>query len=197
MFKEDTKKCYRHLGTKSIEAREPPSMAEVEPYWKSLWREKSQHNERAEWVRTDERRKISNIDWGHIQIMEIALFSSKAHNWKFPGNNQIQNHWLTAFPQAYYETFQWNNGGAEEGTGLAKHRNNVFATKIGRQQRSQKPPNRYVRNSHVQNPNRKNSQKNFHTSGRAELITTRAKRMSPGSKDCKDQLIISKGIHED
>jgi len=36
MFKEDTKKFYRNLCTKFIEPREPPSMAEVKPYWKSL-----------------------------------------------------------------------------------------------------------------------------------------------------------------
>ena len=32
MFKEDTKKFYRNLGIKNIEAREPPSMAEAETY---------------------------------------------------------------------------------------------------------------------------------------------------------------------
>jgi folate-dependent tRNA-U54 methylase TrmFO/GidA len=36
MFKEDTKKFYRNLCRKFIEPREPPSMAEVKPYWKSL-----------------------------------------------------------------------------------------------------------------------------------------------------------------
>ena len=37
---------------KNIEAREPPSMAEAETYWKSLWGGKeAQHNERAEWIR--------------------------------------------------------------------------------------------------------------------------------------------------
>jgi len=36
MFKEDTKKFYRNLGMKNIEAREPPSMAETQTYWKSL-----------------------------------------------------------------------------------------------------------------------------------------------------------------
>jgi len=29
-FKEDTKKFYRNLGMKNIEAREPPSMREAE-----------------------------------------------------------------------------------------------------------------------------------------------------------------------
>jgi len=32
MFKEDTKRFYRKLGMKNIEAREPPSMAEAETY---------------------------------------------------------------------------------------------------------------------------------------------------------------------
>ena len=36
MFKEDTKKFYRNLGMKNIEAREPPSMAKAETYWQSL-----------------------------------------------------------------------------------------------------------------------------------------------------------------
>ena len=53
MFKEDTKKFYRNLGMKNTEAREPPSMAEAETYWKSLWGEEAQHNERAEWIRRE------------------------------------------------------------------------------------------------------------------------------------------------
>ena len=36
MFKEDTKKFYRNLWMKFIEARDPQSMTEVKPYWKSL-----------------------------------------------------------------------------------------------------------------------------------------------------------------
>jgi len=41
------------------------------------------------------------MDWGPIQIMEITSFLSKAHNWKSPGNDQIQNYWLKAFPSAH------------------------------------------------------------------------------------------------
>jgi hypothetical protein len=33
------------LGTKNIEAREPISMADVKPYWKSLWEEGAQLSE--------------------------------------------------------------------------------------------------------------------------------------------------------
>jgi len=53
MFKEDTKRFYRNLGMKSKEAREPLSMAEADTYWKSLWGEEAQHNERAEWIRRE------------------------------------------------------------------------------------------------------------------------------------------------
>jgi hypothetical protein len=55
-------------------------MAEVEPYWKSLWGEEAQLNERAEWVRIEERDKISNIDLGPMHIMKITSFLSKAHS---------------------------------------------------------------------------------------------------------------------
>ena len=62
MFKEDTKKLYRILGMKNIQAREPPSMTEAETYWKSLWEEEAQHNERAKWIRREEKRKIKYVD---------------------------------------------------------------------------------------------------------------------------------------
>ena len=58
-LKKILKKFYRNLGMKNIEAREPPSMAEAETYWKSLWGEEAQHNERAEWIRREQKRKIS------------------------------------------------------------------------------------------------------------------------------------------
>jgi len=101
MFKEDTKKFYRNLGTKNIEVREPPSMAEVETYWKSLRGEEAQHNERAEWIRREQKRKVSYMGWMPIQITEISSFLSKAHNWKSPGSDQIQNYWLKVFPATH------------------------------------------------------------------------------------------------
>ena len=41
------------------------------------------------------------MDWRPIQITEITLYLSKAHNWKSPGNDQIQNYWLKAFPATH------------------------------------------------------------------------------------------------
>jgi len=119
MFKEDTKKFYRNLGIKNIEAREPPSMAAAETYWESLWREEKQDNEGAEWIRREQKRKISHTDWRPIQITEITSYLSKAHNWKSPGNDQIQNYWFKAFPATHRhiaKKLQCNNRGTGEGT---------------------------------------------------------------------------------
>jgi len=41
------------------------------------------------------------MDWRPIQITEITSFLSKAHNWKSPGNDQIQNYWFKAFPATH------------------------------------------------------------------------------------------------
>jgi hypothetical protein len=57
MFKEDTKRFYKNLGMKNLEAKEPPFMAEAETYWKSLQGEGAQHNERAECIRREQKRK--------------------------------------------------------------------------------------------------------------------------------------------
>jgi len=52
-------------------------MAEAETYWKSLWGEEAQHNERAEWLRREQKRKISHMDWRHIQITKISFYLLK------------------------------------------------------------------------------------------------------------------------
>jgi len=82
MYKEDSNIFYS-LGMKNIEAREPPSIAEAETYWKSPWGAEAQHNERTEWIRREQKRKISHVDWRPIQITEITSYLSKACNWKF------------------------------------------------------------------------------------------------------------------
>ena len=58
----------------NIEAREPHSMAEAETYWKSLWGEDAQHNERAERIRREQKRKASYMGWMPIQITEITSY---------------------------------------------------------------------------------------------------------------------------
>jgi len=48
---------------------------------------------------------------------------------------------------------------------------------------------------HVQSPNRNNSQKNLHTFGGERLLPAEQKGCHPGSKGCKDQLMLSKAVY--
>jgi hypothetical protein len=41
------------------------------------------------------------MDCRPIQTVEITSNLSKVHNWKSPGNDQIQNYWLKAFPATH------------------------------------------------------------------------------------------------
>jgi hypothetical protein len=61
LFKEGTKQFYRYLGAKTIAIKGQPHMEEVESYWKSLWEEKVKHNEEAEWIRREERKKTQIV----------------------------------------------------------------------------------------------------------------------------------------
>jgi hypothetical protein len=44
------------------------------------------------------------MDWVPVRTMETTSFLLKAHNWKSPGSDQMQNCWLKAFPAAHRHT---------------------------------------------------------------------------------------------
>ena len=84
--------------------------------------------------------------------MEITSLLSKAHNWKSPGNNQIQNYWLKAFSAGHRLVTKYFNGIMEEpekvpdwlATGIT-----YLLKKIRIQQGSQKLPAHYMLNNFV------------------------------------------------
>jgi len=46
-------------------------------------------------------RKVSHMGWMLIQITEITSYFSNAHLSRSPGNVQIKNYWLKAFPATH------------------------------------------------------------------------------------------------
>ncbi|PNF19358.1 hypothetical protein B7P43_G06722 [Cryptotermes secundus] len=100
MFKENTNRFYRHLGAKAIEVTAHPNMQEVEFYWQAIWEMETRHNEKAEWIRREEkgREGTSDMKWMPIKTTEFTSVLAKTHNWKSPGSDQIQNYWLKEFP---------------------------------------------------------------------------------------------------
>jgi hypothetical protein len=41
------------------------------------------------------------MNWIPVGTTETTSFLSKTHNWKCPGNDQIPNYWLKAFPATH------------------------------------------------------------------------------------------------
>jgi len=60
-----------------------------------------QHNEKADWIRREEKQEIKNMISMAIRLTETASFLSKTRNWKSPGSDKIPNYWLKAFPATH------------------------------------------------------------------------------------------------
>ena len=140
------------------------------------------------------------MGWMPIQIREITSYLSKAHNWKSPGSDQIQNYWLKAFPSTH------------------KHITKNFSAII---EEPEKAPDWLTTGITYLIPKSGDSKevRNYRpitclttmyktlTGIIAKRISTHLKEQSllpteqkgchPGSKGCKDQLMISKAIYED
>ena len=134
-----------------------------------------------------------------VQIVEIASFLSKAQVCKSPGSGQTQHYWLKFFPtdqRLITKKTLIFKGRNHKRYRLARNRNNLFATKISRQQVSQDLPTHHMPNNHVQDL-KYNSHKNLHNSGEQNLLLAEQKVCHLGSKRYKDQLMTSKAIYKD
>jgi hypothetical protein len=82
------------------------------------------------------------------------------------------------FSQCFVPVYKPQNKNGETGIDkyLAKQRNKLFTAEIRRHQGSREQPTGYVLNTQAQGRNRNNNQRKFRTSGRAEFITSRAKK---------------------
>ena len=185
---------------KNIEAREPPSIAETETYWKSRWGEEAEHNEAAEWIRKKQERKVSHSGWMPIQTTEITSYLSKAHNWNSHGSDQIQNYRLKDFPATHRRITKKFNPIMKEPekkpdwltTGVS-----YFILKSGdsKEVRNYRPitclTNMYKILTGI-------IAKRISTHLKEKsLLLAEPKECRPETKCCKDQLMISKTIYEE
>ena len=83
-------------------------------------------------------------------ITEITSYLSKTHNWKSPGNDQIQNYWLKAFPANHRHITKTLNAIIEEADKAPDWLRTGITYLIWRQQASQKLPTCHLLNDHVQ-----------------------------------------------
>jgi hypothetical protein len=81
-FREDTNRCYRHLETKAIEVTAHPSKKKAKHYWQSIWEVEACHNEKAEWIRREEKEEegTTNKGWTPVRKPESTSVLAKMRN---------------------------------------------------------------------------------------------------------------------
>ena len=93
IFKTDVKKFYLETGKQPIEIKEPPSIKEVEKFWKKIWSNEKEHNEEAGWIKREEERmkETEQQEWEDIELKEVEFSLKKSHKWKSPGLDKLPN----------------------------------------------------------------------------------------------------------
>jgi len=140
------------------------------------------------------------MDWRPIQITEITSYLLKAHNWKSPGHDQIQNFWLKAFPATHTHITKNFNSIIEEPekapdwltTGIT-----YLISKSGdcKDVRNYQPIT-CLMTMYKTLTGIIDKRISTHLEEQS-LLPAEQKGCHPGSKGCKDQLMISKAIYED
>jgi len=144
--------------------------------------------------------EISHMDWMPIQITEITSYLSKAHNWKSPGSDQIQNYCLKAFLATHRHITKNFNAIIEEPekaldwltTGI-----NYLIPKSGdsKEVRNNRPITCLtVMYKTLTGIIYKNISTHLEDQS---LLPAEQKGCHPGSKVCKDNLMKSEAIYED
>jgi len=135
-----------------------------------------------------------------IQITEITYYLSKAHNWKSPGNDQIQNYCLRAFP-ATHRYITTNFKAIIEELEKAPDWLTTGMTYLIPKSGDSKEVRNYrlitcLKTMYKTLTGIIAKRISTHLEEQS-LLPAEQKRCHPGSKGCKDQLMISKAIYED
>jgi len=135
-----------------------------------------------------------------IQTTEITSYLSKFHNWKSPGSDEVQNYWIKAFPATHRHITKNFNTTIEEPekapdwltTGITYW---ILKSGDSKEVRNYRPITCLTTvyktltgiiakriSTHLEEQS---------------LLRAEQKGCHPGSKGCKDQLMISKAIYVD
>lgn len=76
-----------------------PKEDEIKNFWESIWSNEVTHRQ-AEWL-NDIAYNGEVMQYEQITIRDIQQATSKTHNWKAPGPDQIQNYWWKKYTSVY------------------------------------------------------------------------------------------------
>lgn len=96
-FKMNEKKFYRNLKRplETETSLDPPAIQQVEEYWSTLWSSTGSHNQQAQWIQEekDNHSDLPQMGFQEITAAQLHAVLLRAHNWKAPGPDKLQNFW--------------------------------------------------------------------------------------------------------
>ena len=94
MFNNNEKLFYRKLNDNMNINQNTVNLEEIENYWKNIWSNPKEYKE-SEWIKEIENdcQTITPMETITINKTDLTDALIKAHNWKSPGPDKIQNYW--------------------------------------------------------------------------------------------------------
>lgn len=108
LFRKNEKAFYRKLGknrnrNESSNSEDSPTTQQVSEFWSRIWCNEVKHNEEASWINSEQSNyeSISQTQFNSITTDDLFTVLKRAHNWKAPGLDRIQNFWYKRFSAAH------------------------------------------------------------------------------------------------
>ena len=94
-FKSKPKVFYQELGKHQIVINDPPTVGSVEAFWKSIFEDDENHNDKGDCISEQEERHGNSPEKERKEITkdEVTAAIRKASNWKSPGIDNVPNFW--------------------------------------------------------------------------------------------------------
>ena len=96
IFSVDQKNIYKELNGSEARANEVPDAEESRRFWGDIWTVEKEHNKGAEWLSElkDEIKGRHSQEGVSISIENVRKQAKKIPNWKSPGKDGVQGHWI-------------------------------------------------------------------------------------------------------
>ena len=84
------------MGKEPIKIKEPPSIKELDNFWKKAWSNEKEYNEEVEWINREEEKvkETEHQEWYNMELKEVEFSLKKSHKLKSPGLDKLPVFWL-------------------------------------------------------------------------------------------------------
>ena len=101
IFAEEQKKVFKELNGEFGAENIIPDAKEIRRVWSGIWSIEKEYNSQADWL-LDLKRGLNKVNMGEMEItVEMVKKQKKIPNWKTPGRDGVQGHWIKQLSSLY------------------------------------------------------------------------------------------------